>query len=108
MKDVCTSCRKAFSQGHNDTNRYEDGRICPDCGQSMFHVSNKFKPPKKTDAKSWEIVRYLIESGYSFYSAYDNQGLHISYPTTIEDAEEFVNKQKEIEIERYRKTNTRK
>lgn len=106
-KDVCTNCRKAFSQGHNVDTQYEQARICPDCGRPMFFVSNKFKPPKKTDTKAWEIVAYLIESGYPFYSAYDRNGYFVPYPNTMAEAEEFIRKRNEMKIESFRKTNAK-
>lgn len=59
-------------------------------------VSQKFKPPKKTDLKSWEVVAYLLENGYTFYSAYDKDGRHIPYPKTLEEAMEFVRERKKI------------
>ena len=93
-KNVCVHCRKAFSQAHNDFSKIVEERPCPECRRPMPYVSQKFKAPKKTDIKAWEIVTYLLEHGYSFYTAYDKNGRYIPYPQTLEEAIEFVNNRK--------------
>ena len=64
-KSVCLSCRKAFSQG-TDFTKFQSDKLCPDCGKSMAFLSQRFRPPKKTDDKKWEVVIFLVEKGFYY------------------------------------------
>jgi len=97
FKLVCTNCRISFSIG-NDY-QIEHSKRCRNCGQNAHLLHHKFKPPKKKDKKAWEIVKFLIDHGFDFSSAYvplvneKNEywgNLQINYPKTMEEAKEFV------------------
>src|SRR5690606_3033705 len=68
FKLVCTNCRISFSIG-NDY-QIEHSKRCRNCGQNAHLLHHKFKPPKKKDKKAWEIVKFLIDHGFDFSSAY--------------------------------------
>jgi len=95
-KSVCLDCRKAFSQG-TDFTRFKVDKICPDCGNSMAFLSEKFKPPKKTDDKKWQVVEFFVKSGFD-YSTKIGGDVHISYDESLEEAKEVVMKYKEQQI----------
>lgn len=92
-KKVCLNCRKAF----NDNTHFE--QKCSKCGRKMLLVNHKFRPPKKSDVKSWEVSTFLIENGFLYHHVYTNieerNGLvtkenHIDYPRTMSEARRFV------------------
>ena len=92
-KSVCLECKKAYNNYLDlDKNKKE---ICPECGKSMYFLSHMFKPPRKTDVKKWNVVKYIVESGFNYYHTYEmispgvfqQQG---KYPETMKEAEEFV------------------
>jgi len=77
---------------------------CPKCGKSMILLPHRFRPPRKSDDKGWELVEYLINKGFYFQHIYqvgsneyfkkatDN---YVPYPKNIRDAKEFVLKYKD-------------
>src|SRR5690606_31330077 len=69
-KKVCLNCRKAFNQ--NSDFEIQSGFSCPECGQKMVEVNHKFRPPKKADLKSWNVVKFLIENGFLYQHVYKN------------------------------------
>tara|TARA_R100000306_G_scaffold6117_1_gene8561 strand:- start:135 stop:467 length:333 start_codon:yes stop_codon:yes gene_type:complete len=96
-KKVCLNCRKAFNQNSDFT--VETGIICPECGEKMTEVNHKFRPPKKSDLKAWNVAKYLIENGFLYQHIYKNieerNGLvakekYVDYPKTMSEAENFV------------------
>lgn len=100
-KLVCIDCKKAFNQGTNLENIKESN--CPNCGKQMILFSHRFRPPKMTDTKKWETVRFLIENGFYYQHIYEivetKNGIttyenHVEYPDNIRDAKEFVEKYK--------------
>jgi hypothetical protein len=78
-----------------------DKRPCSRCGKEMIFMPSHFRPPKKSDDKSWEVVEFLFKHGFRFQHIYQ-KGLneyskrladnYIPYPTTMRDAQEFVEK----------------
>ncbi|XOV68684.1 MAG: hypothetical protein ACFHU9_05865 [Fluviicola sp.] len=92
-KSVCLECKKAYNNYIDlDSHKKE---ICPDCGETMSFLSHMFKPPKKTDSKKWEVVKYLVENGFNYYHTYDmiEPGVYKQlgkYPETMKEAQEFV------------------
>ena len=94
-KSVCLSCRKAFSQG-TDFTKFKSDKVCPDCGKPMALLSEKFKPPKKTDDKKWGVVKFLLENGFYYDHIFETiyGGCYVEYPETMKEAEEFVEKYK--------------
>ncbi|HLP54389.1 MAG TPA: hypothetical protein VK151_05135 [Fluviicola sp.] len=95
-KKVCFDCRKSFSV----TNNLEAGfsNICPECGNPATFINHKFRPPKKSDKKAWEVAEFLRDNGFYFQHAYEHLGaglyLQVPYPLSIEEAKLFVLKHK--------------
>lgn len=92
-KSVCLECKKAYNNSIDLDNHKKE--VCPDCGASMYFLSHMFKPPKKTDAKKWNVVKYLVESGFNYSHTYDliAPGVYKQlgkYPETMKEAAEFV------------------
>ena len=100
-KSVCIDCRKSFSLGTDIENRKKSN--CPNCGKEMILLPHRFRPPKKTDAKKWETVKFLIENGFYYQHIYEKTETKngkifyenlVEYPDSIRDAKEFVEKYK--------------
>ena len=101
-KFVCIDCKKSFIQGINFKDRKEAN--CPNCGKRMILLSHRFRPPKKTEDKKWETIRFLIENGFYYQHIYEKvetkNGItsyqnYVEYPDNIRDAKEFVEKYKD-------------
>jgi len=56
----------------------------------MYFVSQKFRPPKKHDDKSWEVAALMISNGFAYHTIRDNDGMPVPYPCTIDDAKRFI------------------
>ena len=92
-KKICLDCKKAFSQGTNSVDSVETN--CPDCGQPMTLVNQKFRPPKITDNKKWDVVKYLVQNGFTYDHINNSSGTdYVDYPDNLRDAKEFVVKYK--------------
>lgn len=102
-KSVCIDCRKSLNRALDFGSERE--YPCSDCGKPMILLSHLFKPPKKTDTKHWETVKFLVNNGFSYHHIYktvekkngmiiSHQG-YVSYPDNLKDAKEFVEKYKE-------------
>ena len=89
-KLICFKCRKSFSIGTDYS--VEHSNVCPNCGNAIILVDQKFKPPKKSDEIQWEVVRYLVEHGFKYQHVEMEGGQFISYPDAIKEAVEFVRK----------------
>ena len=95
-KSVCLYCRKSFSQG-TDYTKFKSDKVCPDCGKPMAFLSEKFKPPKKTDNEKWKVVKFFVENGFD-YSTKIGGDVFIGYDETLEEAKEVVKKYRELQI----------
>jgi hypothetical protein len=80
------------------------GLTCPECGGQMTVLNQKFRPPKKADIKKWKIIEFLKDNGFVFQHVYKDyskrNGLvtsdnYVDYPTTIEEAQDFIQKYRE-------------
>jgi DNA-directed RNA polymerase subunit RPC12/RpoP len=95
-KNICLKCRTSYSKGNDLEVQTETN--CPQCAIKMTLVNHKFKPPKKTEIKQWEMVKLLVENGFKFQPVYEqiDKGLFlkINYPKNIRDAKEFIEKYK--------------
>ena len=89
-KNVCLKCKRVESLG-TDYTQFRTGP-CPECSADMFFVSHKFRPPKKTDKNGWELACFLITRGFIFQTIYADDFTAVSYPRTLRDAKEFVEK----------------
>ena len=91
-KKVCFNCRKAFSLYKNNAEAIN--LVCPECGEACRVLNQKFKPPKRDDLQKWEVVKFLVDSGFVFQNVYKEvtKGvyLQIPYPQNMPDAKEFV------------------
>ncbi len=106
-KRVCLDCKKSFSQGSEFRNRYES--YCPDCGKPLTMMPHRFRPPKKTEVKKWETIRFLVEHGFPYQHIYRDVKIWIdgsktyetlvSYPENLRDAKVFVEEYKDQAIE---------
>lgn len=101
-KKVCLDCRESLNLDNSDhaVEKYP----CAKCGKQTSLLPHRFRPPKKTDDKGWELVEFLINSGFPFQHIYINEtnecfknstNNFVSYPTNLREAEEFVEKYKE-------------
>jgi len=75
----------------------------------MEELSHLFQPPKQSDNKKWNIVRFLVDNGFKYNhvreSVFKNSDGEISerqnytkYPESMKDAKEFIEKYKEQAI----------
>ncbi len=101
-KSVCLECRKSLNRELDSSS----DRLypCSECGKPMTLLPHRFRPPKKTDDKKWETVKYLIENGFYYQHVYQKVETknarttyenYAEYPDNIRDAKEFVEKYKE-------------
>ena len=92
MSFACLECCKSFKREIDLSKRCPKELVCPNCGGTAINLGRHFKPPKQTDRKQWDKVRFLVDHGFRFQKIYDkaNGGLHIPYPDTLEQAKEFV------------------
>jgi predicted amidophosphoribosyltransferase len=68
-KKVCLYCRKAFNRAINTGKVHIS--ICPQCEKPMTELYHLFQPPKQTDVKKWNVVRYLLENGFKYYHVWE-------------------------------------
>lgn len=91
-KIICTECRTSYSKGNDPENLFESN--CSSCGQKMILVDHKFKPPKKSEIKKWQVVKLLVENGLTFQAVHEKleKGvyLRVNYPKNLSEAKEFI------------------
>jgi len=65
---------------------------CPDCGEAAVNLGRHFKAPKKSDARQWAKVQFLVDHGFRFQKIRTGSGHHdtVPYPETLEEARDFV------------------
>ena len=106
-KKVCFNCRKSFSLGTDYTIKHS--AKCPDCGQPTSILQHTFRPPNRDDIKKWKVAEFLKDHGFIFQHIYKDintkNGIvsaenYVEYPTTMEDAKDFVLKYKEQALNR--------
>ena len=100
-KKVCLECRVTLRRDFESGSGL--GYPCPECGKPMILLPHRFRPPKKSDDKSWEAVKFLIENGFYYQHIYEvNETLehinrlekYVEYPENLREAKEFVEKYK--------------
>ena len=108
-KKVCLDCRKAFN--HPVNLEKEHISICPQCKKPMLELFHLFQPPKQTDIKKWEVVKYLVNNGFRYFhvwktilknskgeiTSYEN---YAKYPDNMREAKEFVEKYQDQAIKK--------
>ncbi len=101
-KAVCLKCYRVENLGLN-----LDVEECPLCSNQMVFINHNFRPPKKTDKKKWELVKFLISEGFPFHHVYqegkseyskNESDNYVNYPKTLQEAKEFVIKYKDQKI----------
>jgi hypothetical protein len=102
-KKVCLECKICLNRPFDNGSERE--YPCSVSGKPMKLLSHLFKPPKKTNSKHWETVKYLVENCFHYQHIYktiekkngviiSREG-YVSYPENLKDAKEFVKKYKE-------------
>jgi hypothetical protein len=105
-KSICLECKKSFSQGTDFRNIHESN--CPNCSEPLTLIPQRFRPPKITDSKKWETVKFLIQNGFKYQHIYENSeelkngkkslSNLVAYPENLREAKEFVEKYKQQAI----------
>jgi hypothetical protein len=99
-KAVCFKCRKSYSRPHSAYGHVPEK--CHNCGEPVALLNQKFKPPKKSDIKAWEVVKLLYTNGFTYQHVYkdisksltvdeNSSENYVEYPTNLKDANEFIN-----------------
>jgi len=100
-KKVCLECKLSLNRPFD--NGSELTYPCPDCGKPMTLLPQRFRPPKKSEIKKWDTVRFLVDNGFCYQHIYENMETkngvtsyqnYVAYPDNIGDAKEFVEKYK--------------
>ncbi len=60
-KLICFKCRKSFSIGTDYS--VEHSNVCPNCGNAMAMVDQKFKPPKKFSSIKTTPTPHINQTG---------------------------------------------
>ncbi|AKP50233.1 hypothetical protein CA2015_0774 [Cyclobacterium amurskyense] len=97
-KLVCLECYRVENLGSDLTNlKIGD---CPECNNDMTLLNHRFRPPKKTDKKNWDLVRFLVSEGFPFQQIIQEgkSDSYVEWPKTIKEAQEFVIKYKDQRI----------
>jgi len=101
MSYVCLDCCKSFMRDLPKPIRDPETMICPECGNKSYNFGRHFKPPKKSDKKQWQKIRFLFEHGFRFQKIRNNPDNYydtVPYPENMEQAKEFVVKYKEYSV----------
>lgn len=100
MAFACFDCCKSFKREFHLPDGVPLELKCPDCGGLSHNLGRHFKPPKKTDKRQWEKVKFLFEHGFRFQKIRVNPESNdtVPYPETLEQAKEFVVKYKEYAV----------
>ena len=87
-KHVCFTCRKAFNTQYDAIGP----TTCPDCGQAVAVLNQRFRPPKKREVAKWEVAKYLLDHRFYYHPVYANLygGQSVKYPENMQEAKEFV------------------
>jgi transposase-like protein len=101
-KKVCLECRLTLNRPFDSGS--EQTYSCPECGKSMTLLPLRFRPPKKTEDKKWETIKFLIEKGFYFQhicelvkikNGVTNYKNYAKYLDNLRDAKEFVEQYKD-------------
>ena len=85
---VCFGCRKSFKKPKTLL-----VIICPECDGNLIQLSRKFKAPKKSNKSEWNVVKFVVNSGFFYQTIYSGNS-PVKYPKTLTEAEVFVEKHK--------------
>jgi len=106
MSYACLECCKSFKRALEKPVRVPEKMVCPNCAGEAYNFGRHFKPPKSTDKKQWEKIRFLFEHGFRFQKirTESNSSESVPYPETLKEAEEFVVKYREFSVVEWRCT----
>ncbi len=109
MSYACLDCCKSFKHRLEKPIREPEAMTCPDCAGSAYNFGRHFKPPRKSNKRQWEKIRFLFEHGFRFQKIrpVKNDIESIPYPETLEEAKEFVIKYKEYSWPQHNADNKR-
>jgi predicted RNA-binding Zn-ribbon protein involved in translation (DUF1610 family) len=103
-KKVCLNCRLTFNRDFDDGTENKK-YPCPKCGHEMILLPHRFRSPKRSDDKKWQIVEFYIKNGFYYQHIfeegqetsyhYNRKIPYVEYPQNLRDAKEFVEKYKE-------------
>jgi hypothetical protein len=98
-KNVCFACRKAFNMG-SDFNKIK-ASYCPDCQNIMTQMTQRFRPPKKSNDMAWKTAHFLVNNGFPYQYIYDEDIIptYVPYPETLNEAKNFVIKYQSQKME---------
>lgn len=103
-KMVCLNCFSVENLGTNFKN-FPALKKCPVCSEKMVFMDHKFEPPKKTERKQWEVIKFLFSKGFIFQHIYGEEEhgdkcskKRVKYPKTLKEAKVFVMKYKKQSI----------
>ncbi len=107
FKKVCLDCRKAFNLPMNWEERHVS--TCPQCKKPMTEMYHLFQPPKHTDIKKWEVVKFLVKNGFTYFHVWETINRnskgeiisyqnYVKYPETMNEAKKFVEEYQEQAI----------
>jgi len=101
MSYACLSCCKSFKRSLEKPIRDPETMVCPNCDGIAYNFGRHFKPPKTTDTKQWNKIRFLFKHGFRFQKVRveENSNESIPYPETLREAEDFVIKYKQFAID---------
>lgn len=100
-KKVCLECKLTLNRPFDSGS--ELTYPCPECGKSMTLLPHRFRPPKKSENKKWETIKFLIDNGFYFQHIYEKSETkngvtsyqnYVAYPDNLSDAQDFVIKYK--------------
>ena len=69
----------------------------------MKLLPHRFRPPKKTDLKGWQLTSFLIDNGFRYQHIYQvgkndffrtKYNNYTPYPKNIREAKEFIEQYK--------------
>ena len=69
----------------------------------MELLPHRFRPPKNSEEKKWEVVKFLVTNGFyyqhiipleDYKSSSTSLGNYVAYSDNLKDAKEFVEKYK--------------
>lgn len=104
-KKVCLDGRKSFNR-LADLEKVHISK-CPQCEKQMTELYHLFQPPKQTDIKKWDVVKFLVENGFRYYHIREIESIdkrtgkvteyqnYAKYPESMKNAKEFVELYKE-------------
>jgi len=92
MAFACLNCCKSFKRSVEFGGDIPEELPCPECGEAAVNLGRHFKAPRRSDARQWAKVRFLVEHGFRFQKIRTGPSHRdtVPYPNTLEEAKGFV------------------